>query len=201
MSLTESMGSDGCDQGSHLPFKNSGSMGVDGKIDALNSAVAEMQGAFAEEDDGRAEIHLAVVTFGGTATLHTPLTPASAVRWIPMQADGRTVALATDGVADDLDLERLDAFTHWLAHDIGGLAPAARWHRLCRDLRAWPVPTTRPSRSSSSDREASREQAGCRDLHPREPLPSRARGRGRRLRGRGRPTGRQAPSRPIASIS
>ena len=54
----------------------SGSMADDGKIDALNSAVAEMQAAFAEEDDGRAEIHLAVVTFGGTAAIHVPLTPA-----------------------------------------------------------------------------------------------------------------------------
>ena len=53
---------------------------------------------------------------------------------------GRTVVLATDGVADDLAPERLDAFTHWLADDIGCLPPAARWRRLCRELRAWPVP-------------------------------------------------------------
>src|SRR5438876_10944541 len=38
----------------------SGSMAADGKIDALNAAVAEMLAAFAEEDDGRAEIHVAV---------------------------------------------------------------------------------------------------------------------------------------------
>ena len=87
----------------------SGSMGVDGKIDALNSAVTEMQGAFAEEDDGRAEIHLAVVTFGGTAALHTPLTPASAVRWIPMQAGGRTPMGAALDIVTDLieDRERV----------------------------------------------------------------------------------------------
>src|SRR5689334_8726549 len=54
----------------------SGSMSADGKIDALNAAVAEMLAAFAEEDDGRAEIHVAVVTFGGEASLHTPLQPA-----------------------------------------------------------------------------------------------------------------------------
>ena len=53
---------------------------------------------------------------------------------------GRTVVLATDGVADDLAPERLDAFTAWLADDVGRLAPAARWRRLCRELRAWPVP-------------------------------------------------------------
>ena len=62
--------------------------------------------------------------------------------WIATEPPGcgRAVVLATDGVADDLDPERLGAFTHWLADDIGGLAPAARWRRLCRDLRAWPVP-------------------------------------------------------------
>ena len=84
----------------------SGSMGVDGKIDALNSAVTEMQGAFAEEDDGRAEIHLAVVTFGGTAALHTPLTPASAVRWTPMQAGGRTPMGAALDIVTDLIEDR-----------------------------------------------------------------------------------------------
>ena len=84
----------------------SGSMAVDGKIDALNGAVAEMQATFAEEDDGRAEIHLAVVTFGGTAVLHVPLTPANAVRWAPMQADGRTPLGATLDIATDLIEDR-----------------------------------------------------------------------------------------------
>ena len=84
----------------------SGSMEVDGKIDALNSAMTEMQGAFAEEDDGRAEIHLAVVTFGGTAALYTPLTPASAVRWTPMQAGGRTPMGAALDIVTDLIEDR-----------------------------------------------------------------------------------------------
>ena len=52
----------------------------------------------------------------------------------------RTVVLVTDGVADDLAPERLDAFVNWLTDDIGRLAPVARWRRLCRELRAWPVP-------------------------------------------------------------
>ena len=68
----------------------SGSMAADGKIDALNSAVAEMIAAFAEEDDGRAEIHVAVVTFGGDAALHVELTPANGVQLEPMIANGRT---------------------------------------------------------------------------------------------------------------
>ena len=87
----------------------SGSMAADGKIDALNRAVAEMQSTFAEEEDGHAEIHLAVVTFGGTAALHVPLTPANDVRWTPMQADGRTPLGAALDIATDLieDRERV----------------------------------------------------------------------------------------------
>lgn len=82
----------------------SGSMAADGKIDALDSAVAEMRAAFAEEDDGRAEIHLAVVTFGGSAALKVPLAPASDVRWTPMRAAGRTpMGAALDIVTDLLE--------------------------------------------------------------------------------------------------
>ena len=53
---------------------------------------------------------------------------------------GRTVVLVSDGVADDLVPNRLDAFVAWLADDIGRLEPSARWRHLCRELRAWPVP-------------------------------------------------------------
>ena len=84
----------------------SGSMAADGKIDVLNGAVAEMQAAFAEEEDGRAEIHLAVVTFGGTATLHVPLISANDVRWSPMQANGRTPLGAAMDIATDLIEDR-----------------------------------------------------------------------------------------------
>jgi hypothetical protein len=45
----------------------SGSMGVDGKIQALNHAVREMIEAFQDESDLRAEIHVSVITFGGQA--------------------------------------------------------------------------------------------------------------------------------------
>ena len=80
----------------------SGSMAVDGKIDALNGAVVEMQAAFAEEEEERAEIHLAVVTFGGTAALYVPLIPANDVRWTPMRADGRTPLGSALDIATDL---------------------------------------------------------------------------------------------------
>jgi uncharacterized protein YegL len=69
----------------------SGSMAENGKIDTLNEAVAEMLTTFAAEDSARAEIQVAVITFGkGGARLHQPLLPASRMVWERMNADGRT---------------------------------------------------------------------------------------------------------------
>jgi uncharacterized protein YegL len=83
----------------------SGSMREDGKIQTLNTAVVEMIAAFAEEDDYRAEIQIAVVTFGkGGARLHLPLAPASHVSWADMAADGKTPL----GAAIDLTTSLLE---------------------------------------------------------------------------------------------
>jgi uncharacterized protein YegL len=93
----------------------SGSMGTDGKIDTLNAAVSEMISAFAEEEDGRAEIHVAVVTFGGEASVHAPLQPAKQLRAaldivtnlledtekIPSRAYRPTIVLVSDGLPND----------------------------------------------------------------------------------------------------
>lgn len=69
----------------------SGSMAANGKITALNDAIAEMIATFAEEDDSRAEIHVSVVTFGGAAArVHKTLNPAGKVNWEAMSANGRT---------------------------------------------------------------------------------------------------------------
>lgn len=69
----------------------SGSMATKGKITALNDAIAEMIATFAEEDDSRAEIHVSVVTFGGSAAnVHKTLAPAEKVSWEAMSANGRT---------------------------------------------------------------------------------------------------------------
>jgi len=69
----------------------SGSMDANGKIEALNQAIAEMISTFAEEEDIRAEIHVSVITFGGDgAKVHKPLRPASEVRWEAMSAAGQT---------------------------------------------------------------------------------------------------------------
>ena len=69
----------------------SGSMSAYGKLAALNRAIAEMIAIFADEQDARAEIHAAVVTFGADgAKLHQPLQPASQIQWTDMEAKGST---------------------------------------------------------------------------------------------------------------
>ncbi|MFZ2875491.1 MAG: VWA domain-containing protein, partial [Phycisphaerales bacterium] len=66
----------------------SGSMAVEGKIEALNSATAEMIASFAELQAERIDVQVAVITFGGEcATLHTPFQSAGAIQWKPMAAD------------------------------------------------------------------------------------------------------------------
>ncbi|MEO7332272.1 MAG: VWA domain-containing protein [Minicystis sp.] len=69
----------------------SGSMTVDGKIQSLNQAMREMLEAFRDEDDLRAEIHIAVITFGGgQVKRHLPLGPASSASWSDLPAGGDT---------------------------------------------------------------------------------------------------------------
>ena len=68
----------------------SGSMGAEGKIDNLNQSIREMLSTFASSDDLRAEIHVAIITFGGEARIHTPLQPANRVKWTNMTAKGGT---------------------------------------------------------------------------------------------------------------
>lgn len=69
----------------------SGSMTVNGKLAAMNRAIAEMIKIFASEQDARAEIHVAVITFGGDgANFHQTLQPASQIQWTDMQAKGPT---------------------------------------------------------------------------------------------------------------
>lgn len=70
----------------------SGSMNADGKIQALNQAMREMLETFRDEEDLRAEIHVAVITFGGNDEVreHLPLGPATAAPWSDLPAAGRT---------------------------------------------------------------------------------------------------------------
>jgi len=67
----------------------SGSMHGD-PINSLNQSLKEMISTFADEEDVRAEINVAVITFGGEAKLHTPYRPARAIEWTDMSATGYT---------------------------------------------------------------------------------------------------------------
>lgn len=69
----------------------SGSMGTNGKIDALNIALKEFINSIKDEDSNKAEIHIALFSFGGdSATCDIPLTPISQVNTPTYQAQGRT---------------------------------------------------------------------------------------------------------------
>ena len=59
---------------------------------------------------------------------------------LPPTEGDRVAVLATDGVADDLIPEKLDAFCNWLVGGLLDLAPPKRWQRLQTELRAWPTP-------------------------------------------------------------
>ncbi len=68
----------------------SGSMSVNGKIDALNLALGDMIASFADQPEGRAEIHVSVITFGKEAKVHTDLAPATESILTPLEAKGMT---------------------------------------------------------------------------------------------------------------
>ncbi|WP_200953979.1 VWA domain-containing protein [Massilia sp. Root351] len=70
----------------------SGSMSENGKIEALNHALADMVKTFASEARVRAEIQVGLITFGGRqAELYEPLTPAHQIQNLPaIQAAGAT---------------------------------------------------------------------------------------------------------------
>ena len=80
----------------------SSSMASDGKIEALNRAMSEMIDVFSKEEIYLAEIHVAVITFGGSAELHIPLQPAKQVQWKTMQTRGSTPMGAAFDKASDL---------------------------------------------------------------------------------------------------
>lgn len=70
----------------------SGSMAVDGKIEALNKGLKDMIASFSSESRIRAEIQVSVITFGGSqAELNLPLTPAHQLQsFTPLVAEGMT---------------------------------------------------------------------------------------------------------------
>lgn len=90
----------------------SGSMFADGKIDALNTALRNFVDSIKKETGGRAEINLALFSFGGnSATQDLPLSPISTVGDIPVyDADGLTPMGEAFGMIKAL-IEDRDAIT------------------------------------------------------------------------------------------
>lgn len=80
----------------------SGSMAADGKINALNTSLADMISTFGSIEDLRADIHVCVVSFGGKACIHTPLQAARHVKWIDLTCGGGTPMGAAMVLAADL---------------------------------------------------------------------------------------------------
>lgn len=68
----------------------SGSMSEEGKIEALNAAVRDMLETFSKESRLRAEIQVCIITFGGQAKIHLPLTPVHEINNEDFFADGGT---------------------------------------------------------------------------------------------------------------
>lgn len=59
---------------------------------------------------------------------------------LPLERRSRSLVLCTDGVADDLRPDRLDAFVDWLIAEVRPELPAKRRRTLERALREWPTP-------------------------------------------------------------
>ncbi len=85
----------------------SGSMSEGGKIQSLNQAMREMLEAFRDEDDLRAEIHVAVITFGNRQVrVHMPFGPAAAASWTDLPAAGDTPMGAAFAAAQQMIEDR-----------------------------------------------------------------------------------------------
>jgi uncharacterized protein YegL len=83
----------------------SGSMAADGKIAALNQALAEMIRSFASLDAANAEVHVCLIAFGLRTATIVPLQSASKAQFTPLTADGPTpmgdaLTLAADLLED-----------------------------------------------------------------------------------------------------
>jgi uncharacterized protein YegL len=74
-----------------IAVDRSGSMATNGKIDALNMALKDFISSIQEEESSKAEIHVALYSFGGErAECDAPLTPVSGVTPPLYKAEGRT---------------------------------------------------------------------------------------------------------------
>lgn len=60
------------------------------KINTLNSAVSKMITNFSQEEKMETEIHVSIITFGGSVNLFLPYTKASGIEWKDMTTKGNT---------------------------------------------------------------------------------------------------------------
>lgn len=88
-----------------LLLDTSGSMYGD-KISALNVAVRKMLGTLTKEESQANEFLVSLITFGGTASLASPPTPASELAYSDLSADGGTPLGAAIDVAKSLIEDR-----------------------------------------------------------------------------------------------
>lgn len=74
-----------------IAIDRSGSMSENGKINALNIALKDFIDSIKDEDSNKAEIHIALYSFGGdSASCDMPLTSISQVNAPSYQAQGKT---------------------------------------------------------------------------------------------------------------
>jgi len=77
--------------------------------------------------------------FGFTHALGTPHSLSDwSLAFVEPLALRERLVLATDGVSEDLNPERIGDLADWVADDLGALQAPAR--ALARELRNWPVP-------------------------------------------------------------
>lgn len=88
-----------------LLLDTSGSMWGD-KIASLNDAVRKMLGTFTKEESQANEFLVSIITFGGSASLAYPPTPASKLSYANLSADGGTPLGAAIDVAKSLIEDR-----------------------------------------------------------------------------------------------
>ena len=88
-----------------LLLDTSGSMYGD-KISSLNDSVRKMLGTFTKEESQANEFLVSVITFGGTASLTYPPTPASELAYADLSADGGTPLGAAIDMAKSLIEDR-----------------------------------------------------------------------------------------------
>lgn len=90
----------------------SGSMSVDGKIESLNLALKEMLATFKNESRLRVEIQVAIITFGSSANIFQPLTPAHTLpEWQDFSAAGSTPLGGACRLAQELIEDKSQIFS------------------------------------------------------------------------------------------